>query len=212
MVQLALLPALLAVERLVITAMEVGTAEAHQTVSLTRVAVVVDPLTTRLAGHASAFEARKLAPGQRHPNPLFAEKKLVRHLPVRQHLLRILLQMRVKLRCFSLGRFKRADPHGLVDVRFKGALQIDKGGCHLPPVTKFESAFPETATRDNADCVRRAAINLNKRHEAFTVFATRFLDAELMAGEHGHANPKDLARAEMTVGDLRLLQQIIEVK
>ena len=113
--------------------------------------------------------------------------------------------MRVELAGALLGGFQCGDADGSVPV-----AEVDEGCGHLAPVAELQRSFAEAAAGDDGDGVGGAAVDLDEGDEALAVGAFGVVDAEALAAQHGHADAKDLAGAEVAVGDFCFAEECVE--
>jgi len=159
----------------------------------------VDALAARLARHALAFVSRKLFWRQIHFDPLRGEETVIRNFPISEHLLLVLIcDLRVHLAGQGFGRFFRRDSDGSAGV------DVDKGCGHFAPVAKLQGTFAQSASCDDADCVRGAAVDFNESDQSLAVFSMRIIDAELLQAEHGEAHAKNLPGANVSMSLFRV--------
>jgi hypothetical protein len=205
-------------EGLIVAGFGVGAGLAEDLAVAFEVAVEVDAFAALGAEDAAGFVAGHLAGMERDGDPLPGEEDVVGHLAVGKHLLGVLvLDAGKEFAGTVFGGLSGGDADGAsafnwgrqAEVRAGRAAEVDEAGGHFAPVAEFEGALAEAASGDDGDGVGGAAINLDEGNEALAVGrlrATRVVDAEQAAAEHSHANSEHLAGAEVSVGDLCVLE------
>jgi hypothetical protein len=157
------------------------------------------------AAYAFAFVARKFPGVECYLHPLLVEQFVVAYLPVCGHLLKVLVfYFRVQLASKGLGGFSRRDANGAT------GLEVDKGCCHLAPVTKLKGALAQPATGDDGDRIGCAAVYFDDRDQAFAIPAAWLLNAQAVASEHRQTDAQNLPCAKMSVDDPGFFEKIIE--
>ncbi len=178
-------------------------------------AVIVDAFAALRAGDAGGFVPGHLARVNGDGNPLFTEEVCVGEFAVGEHLLLVFVfDVRVEVAGALFGRLESGDAKGFVDggvpLGREGRGEIDEGCGHLAPVAKFDGALAEAAAGDDGDGVGGAAVDLDIGDEALAVDALWVVDAEAFAAEHSHAYAKDLASAQVAVGDFSFAEECVE--
>src|SRR6185437_5845960 len=139
-------------------------------------AVIADALAAHRARNPRRLVSRQLASIERNPHPLHRKQFLIRQLAIRSHLLRILFQMRKHFARPLPRAFERGNAHRTSSL---GGLQpgsligqpakIEKARRHLPPVTKFQRALAQAATRHHSNRIRRTAVDLDECNQPLPV-------------------------------------------
>src|SRR5215470_17037039 len=104
----------------------------------------------------------------------------------------------------GFGRLFRGHPH------CAAAVDVNKCRCHLAPVSEFECALAQAATRHHTNRVGRAAVNLNKGDQPLAVRASRIVDPQLLEAKHRHAYTENLPGTQMSVSLLGFPEIFIE--
>ncbi len=99
-----------------------------------------------------------------HPHQLFIKKLTIREFAIRQHRLMFLaLDVRIEpLRHFSRF-FQRHHPNP------QPRCQIQKRSRDLAPVAEFQRPLTQPAPGHYPDCIRCAAVDLDKRHQPLAI-------------------------------------------
>jgi hypothetical protein len=206
-------------EGLVVEAWLVGAGEAETLAVAFDEAVKVDAFAAVGASDSLAFEAGELVGRKRDSHPLFVKEIGVRKFAIGHHLLWIFFEIGVEFFGAGFGAFESDDPEAFVVVAVELCVEVDEGCGHLAEVTQLERALAYTAAGDYADGVGGAAVDLNEGDEAFTVGVeiavcivarTWIVDSEAREREHGHADTKNLSGAEMSVGDLGVVEKVVK--
>jgi hypothetical protein len=87
------------------------------------------------------------------------------------------------------------------------AVYIHECSRNFAPVAEFQGTFTQTTSGDDGDRVRGAAVDFDEGDEALSVFPVGVVNAKFLQPEHGKADSKDLAGAEMAVS-LRSVKKI----
>jgi len=133
----------------------------------------VNAFAARFTDNAFPFVAGKFFGRQIDFHPLRCEKIVIRNLAVGKHLLGILVgNLRMHLPRQRLGRFFGGDANRLASTH------IDECCGNFSPIPKFKSALPKPAASDHRNRVGSAAVNLDKRDQAFAILTGGIVDAE----------------------------------
>lgn len=148
-------------------------------------------------------------------DPLFGEEVGVWKLAVGEHLLLILIfDVWVELAGALLGRLECRDTNSFVGggiaVHLERGVEVDEGGGHLSPVAELQGSLAQAAAGDDGDGVGGTAVDFDEGDEALAVGGAGLGDAETPATEHGEPHAEDLSGAEVAVGELGLMKEIVE--
>src|SRR6185437_8479186 len=150
--------------------------------------------------------AGELFRGKSHTDPLRLEHLVVSHFTIGLHLLLIFVSnLRMHALRQRLGRFLGRNPN-----RFAG-FGVDKSSRHLAPVAEFQSALSQPAARHHHNRIGRAAVNLHKSDNPFSVFALGIIKAKGFEAEHGHPYSQYLSGAKVPVSDRRVLKILVKI-
>ena len=132
------------------------------------------------------------------------EQVVVRHFPIRQHLLLILI--------FDFGmQWIEPAPSTILWRRCGAAIECPVSGPRravrstnvaaiLPQSRNFRRPLAQAASGDNGDGIGRAAVDFHKGDEAFAVFAMGIVNAEFLQSQHREAHAQHLPGAKMSMG------------
>ena len=196
-----------------------GAGEAEALAVAVDEAVEVDAFAALGAEDALAFVARELAGWEGHADPGFGEEVGVGEVAVGLHLLGVLFEAGVEFFGEVFGGFEGYDAEGLVVVVAEGLVEVDEGGGHFAKVSEFEGSLADSCGGDYTDGVGGTAVDFYEDYEALAVGVEGavgegslawVVDAQAGEREHGHADAEDLAGAEVAVGELCVVEKIVE--
>ena len=167
--------------------------------------VKVDAFATAGADRAIGFVTREFGRVDMDADPVHAKQLVIVQFAIGEHLLPALaFDFRMKLACDFAGGFEGYYADAFV------AGEVNEGGCHLSPIAILERALSEPASRDHADGVRGAAVDLDVGDEALAVSAERVINGEGFESKEGHADAEDLSGAHVTVDGFGLMKKSIQ--